>query len=402
MRHKSSLRREPAGHRISVQIWLVMDADRVVRAAAAVLGKPLRDPGDLSGSERSAVLRCTLPDGGSVVVKAYPQTRAGRRGCAAEAAGLEFSSTLPSGGSGPRLLGLDREIPLVVMSDLGSAPSLADLLLGSSQSAAVRAWLDWSVACGRLAAASAGCQDQFLRIRGQYGGAPDSRWLSDCVLKTADLVVPLGIDVPAGLAADLADVVAGWEHGYQVFSPGDICPDNNLVTAAGIRFVDFESAEFHSVFLDAAYLRMPFSTCWCVLRMPPGLAAAGESAYRREVVTAFPDLASDAAWEAGALRASAAWTIHAMSYLLDRAVSGDASMNDDVAAAPGRRQLLRYRWQTLGDQLGAAGALPALAELMRRLLSATEHWRALALPLYPALRLITDDGSDDEPSSVMR
>jgi hypothetical protein len=91
-----------------------------------------------------------------------------------------------------------------------------------------------------------------------------------------------------------------------------------------------------------------------------------------------------------------------MSYLLDRAVSGDASMNDDVAAAPGRRQLLRYRWQTLGGQLEAAGALPALAELMRRLHSATKHWRALALPLYPALRLITDDGSGDEPSSVMR
>jgi hypothetical protein len=100
--------------------------------------------------------------------------------------------------------------------------------------------------------------------------------------------------------------VAGCEHGYQVFSPGDICPDNNLVTAAGIRFVDFESAEFHSVFLDAAYLRMPFSTCWCVLRMPPALAPAGESAYRREVTAAFPDLTSDVAWEAGVLRASAA------------------------------------------------------------------------------------------------
>jgi hypothetical protein len=112
---------------------------------------------------------------------------------------------------------------------------------------------------------------------------------------------------------------------YQVFSPGDICPDNNLVTDAGIRFVDFESAGFQSVFLDAAYLRMPFSTCWCVLRMPPGLAAEGESAYRREVVKAFPDLASDAVWEAGVLRGSAAWTIHAMSYLLDRAVSSDAS-----------------------------------------------------------------------------
>jgi hypothetical protein len=357
-----------------------MDARQAVRAASAVLGRPLSGPTDLGGSMRSAVLRCLLPDGGSVVVKAYPQTEAGRRACGAEAAGLEFISAMPPGGYAPRLLGVDREAPLVVMSDLGRASSLADLLLGSSQPAATRAWLDWSVTCGRLAAASAGCQDQFIQI----SDAPDSYWLRDRVLNAADLVVPLGIDVPAGLAADLAEVVAGWEHGYQVFSPGDICPDNNLVTADGIRFVDFESAGFHSVFLDAAYLRMPFSTCWCVLRMPPGLAAEGESAYRREVVMAFPDLMSDAAWEAGVLRASAAWTIHAMSYLLDPAVWSDASMDDGFAAAPSRRQLLRYRWQTLADQLG--GELPALAELLRRLLSATEHWRAPDLPLYPAMR----------------
>lgn len=78
-------------------------------------------------------------------------------------------------------------------------------------------------------------------------------------------------------------------------------------------------------------------------------------------------------------------TIHAMSYLLDRAVSGDASMNDDVAAAPGRRQLLRYRWQTLLDALTAADGLPALAELMRRLLVVAEPWQTPVLPLYPSL-----------------
>ena len=69
----------------------------MVRAAAAVLGKPLCDPIDLGGSERSAVLRCALPDGGTVVVKAYPQTEAGRRGCTAEASGLEFIAAAPAG-----------------------------------------------------------------------------------------------------------------------------------------------------------------------------------------------------------------------------------------------------------------------------------------------------------------
>jgi hypothetical protein len=206
------------------------------------------------------------------------------------------------------------------------------------------------------------------------------------VLSAADLVAPLGMAAPAGLEADLADAVTVLDSGYQVFSPGDICPDNNLITADGVRFVDFESAGFHSVFLDAAYLRMPFSSCWCVLRMPAWLTAAGEKAYRAEVAAVFGDLKSDAVWEAGLLRARAAWTLHAMSYLLDRAVRSEESMNEPVAAAPGRRQLLRYRWQMLADALSAADEMPALRELMSGLLAATEHWQAPGLPLYPALR----------------
>jgi hypothetical protein len=361
-----------------------MDVNQTVKAASAVLGKPLSDPADLGGSERSAVLRCMLPGGGSVVVKAYPETEAGRYACAAEAAGLEFTATIPPGEYAPRLLGVDREVPLVVMSDLGSAPSLADLLLGSLAADAGRAWMDWARTCGRIARVSADRPQQFARIHAEYGGGPGSRWLQRVVPTAAELVAPLGIEVPSGLAAELADVVTCCADGYQVFSPGDICPDNNLITASGVRYVDFEDAGFQSVFLDAAYLRMPFSSCWCVLRMPPALAAEGEEAYRREVTAVFPGLASDARWDAGVLRGCAAWTIHAMSYLLDRALGADASMNDEAAAAPGRRQLLRYRWQTLGNQLAAAGQLPALAELMRSLLDATEHWQASALAIYPA------------------
>jgi hypothetical protein len=377
----------------------MMDDD-VLRAAADVLGERLGDPVDLGGSGRSSVVRCSRLDGGEdVVVKAYPQTTQGWRGFAAEAAGLAFCGLddVGPGAFAPRLLGVDREFPLVVLSYLAGpespepglqrAPSLADLLLGPSASAAVGAWLDWAAACGRLAAVSAGKQEDFARLRAEYASYED--WggrVRDIVLSAADLVAPLEVAVPGGIEEELADVVRVFDCDYQVFSPGDICPDNALVTAEGIRFVDFESAGFHTVFADAAYLRMPFSSCWCVLRMPAGLAAAGEKAYRAEVAAVFGELKSDAIWESGVLRAMAAWTVHAMSYLLDRAVRSEQSMNEPIAAAPGRRQLLRYRWQTLAEALSAADELPALSELMSRLIVATEHWQAPVLPLYPALR----------------
>jgi hypothetical protein len=49
----------------------------------------------------------------------------------------------------------------------------------------------------------------------------------------------VGITAPARLADDLADAAAILAPGgCQVFSPGDICPGNKLVTASGIRFAD--------------------------------------------------------------------------------------------------------------------------------------------------------------------
>ena len=56
------------------------------------------------------------------------------------------------------------------------------------------------------------------------------------------------------------------------------------------------------------------------------------------------------------------------------------------ASGPHVRQILRYRWQSLLDQLEAEGELPALAAAMRALLEATAGWRAGHLPLYPAFR----------------
>jgi hypothetical protein len=59
---------------------------------------------------------------------------------------------------------------------------------------------------------------------------------------------------------------------------------------------------------------------------------------------------------------------------------------DDVRPSPTARQLLRYRWQTLAEELDSAGEMPVLGELMRRLLAATGGWDVPRLPGYPAFR----------------
>ena len=143
-----------------------------------------------------------------------------------------------------------------------------------------------------------------------------------------------------------------------VFSPGDICPDNNLLTPGGVRLIDFEASGYHAVFLDAAYLRMPFSTCWCVFRLPPELRDAAEARYRAQATRIWPELADDGTWEQGVRRAVAAWSLNSMWWLLGWALTSDASLEPGAVATPRTRQLMQHRWQVLEGELEAGGSFP--------------------------------------------
>jgi hypothetical protein len=362
----------------------------IVAAASAAAGRALSDPAGLSAGDWSVVLRCLdLAAGSTVIVKAYPRTSEGASSFSAEAAGLEFASSAGSG-LAPEFLAADPGRQVVVMSDLGASASLADALLGDSPDAARSALLQWAAAAGRLAVAGRGRQREFDALKHRYlAGRPDERHsagLPARVLAAAEQAATVGVRAPAGLEAELRQVSAATESGaYAVFSPGDVCPDNNLMTPAGIRFVDFEEAGYHSAFLDAAYIRMPFSTCWCVFRLPAEPSAAAEAAYREQACLVWPELADDAIWQPGIRRAVAAWTLSSTSWLLRRSLAADAPMNADQVS-PYTRQLMRYRWQSLLAELEPAGELAAVASLMRSLLAATTGWQAPALPLYPAFR----------------
>jgi hypothetical protein len=372
----------------------------VVSAASAALGRPLSAPASLpGGSDRSLLLRCADPGcpgpgpgrcgpaGGTVVVKTYPPTADGADSFAAEAAGL----TLAAGtGLAPELLAADPELLVLVMSDLGTGPSLADLLLGDVTGDAAEAVLGWARACGELSAATAARVAEFAGLRARYArggtGSAFPAFLPESILAVPERAAALGVAAPDGLDADLAEVARAVQPGgFDVFSPGDLCPDNNLVTPAGVRLLDFEAAGIYSVFLDAAYIRMPFSTCWCVFRLPPRLSQDAETAYRQLVCRAWPELADDQVWAAGVRRGVAAWSMNSMGWLLGAAIRGDRPL-DEERTAPRTRQLMRYRWRVVLGELDGSGELPALAGLTRSLLAATDGWQAPDLPLYPAFR----------------
>ncbi|MEU8270909.1 hypothetical protein AB0B89_27585 [Sphaerisporangium sp. NPDC049002] len=352
--------------------------EAILRAASDVAGVEIFDPIDLGGSSRSTVLRCRTAAGGSVIVKAFTSEPEALRAFTGEAAGLSLRL------AGPELLGVDASVPLVVMKDLGDAPTLADVLLGDDPKAAVDGLLAWARGLGRLAAGSVRRRADLARMWTMYDkGMPswgDDPWIARNAAELLTLLTAAGIAVPPGLPEELAGIGTAGGERYPAFTPGDTCPDNNLLTPDGLRLLDFEGACFQSVFMTAAYCRMPFSSCWCVFVLPAGLAEEIEQAYRAEVVDTYPALADDAVWRAGVREAIAVWTVEATVRLLPRTAE-DKPLHRTRRPAPTMRQLLRHRWEmasTLDD-------FPAFAETMRLLLAkVAEEWNVSPLPGYPA------------------
>lgn len=329
------------------------------------------------------VLRSRTDDGKQVIIKAYRDEPEALACFTAESAGLAFS------GYGPQLLAVDTSIPLIVMSDLGVAPSLADVLLGDSPDAARSGLLSWATGYGRIAASTIGRQEELAALRSRYDrGQPDwggARWIVERIDALPEVLGILGVVAPEGLDDDLARIAELAEpECYPVFSPGDICPDNNLLMADGLHVLDFEGSGYHPVFLDAAYARMPFATCWCVFRLPRRISAEIENAYRACVIGGYPELRDDQIWAPNVCRAMAAWTLDITVVLVPRVAESDRPMHSHRTPVPTVWQLLRYRWESLAAELDEAAELPAFAGLCRRLLAATEHWPVDQLPLYPA------------------
>jgi hypothetical protein len=110
------------------------------------------------------------------------------------------------------------------MEDLGTGPSLAELLLGPDQDRAESALRAWASTLGTALAAT-------LR-----SGAPaEQTKLTAGLVPLTSLAAELAVPVPAGLDDDAAFVEDALSAAspWLAYCPGDTCPDNNRVGADG-------------------------------------------------------------------------------------------------------------------------------------------------------------------------
>ncbi|MHA6794888.1 hypothetical protein ACVGVM_15455 [Pseudonocardia bannensis] len=362
----------------------------------------LADPEDLGGSARSVVARArvarnpfSMPR--TLVVKHYLSEPEPDRPDPFhyEVASCQLFTALPAEvRTSPVIIAHDSDARLLVLEDLGRSSTLADKLFGPDPAAAQRDLLSWARALGRMQAATAGRENDFgalLRRLGERAWrdpvADDAR---AALAGLPDLLESaLGVRAhPAAIqqAHDTARLLGGTR--YRAFSPSDTCPDNNLVTSRGVRFVDFEWGCFRDVALDAAYFRVPFPACEASFALPEGMSEAMLEAWRDEIASVWPDLDDPTRLERRLLNAQLLWVWLCTWWLLPRILVRDTMIGPDAGRSPRISTALADYWRRLGEAAAAEG-LDATAQLAVTVTGALRERYTDApavLPLYPAFR----------------
>jgi hypothetical protein len=367
-------------------------------------GVVLADPEDLGGSDRSVVARArvahnpfSLPR--TLVVKHYLGDPDPDRPDPFhyEVASCQLFTALPTDARpSPVLIAHDPQTRLLVLEDLGRSSTLADKLFGPDPAAAQRCLLGWARALGRMQAATAGREHDFgalLRRLGERAWrdpmADDAR--AALAGLPALLDAELGVTVPAATldqAHQTARLLGGTR--YRAFSPSDTCPDNNLVTSRGVRFVDFEWGCFRDVVLDAAYFRVPFPGCAASFALPPGTAEAMLEAWRNETAAMWPDLDDPETLDGRLLAAQLLWVWLCTWWLLPRVRLRDAPVGPDAGRSPRISTALSHYWAELG-RAATRGGLDATAELADAVGAGLRERfpdTPAELPVYPAFRSV--------------
>ena len=163
-------------------------------------------------------------------------------------------------------------------------------------------------------------------------------------------------------------------------------PQHAVDTDDGLVLLDFEGAEYRHLAWEAAYLTVPWPSCWCSWRLPDAVVARALTVWQQAVAPACP-AATAAPFQDDLVRATLGWVFISTGWFLAAALEGDPPPSD-----PGRRHLIPTRCALLQHRLRLAAQqettlLPALRDLAAQTLKVTlQQWGPHPLPLARAFR----------------
>jgi len=361
-----------------------MDHDQLLRSGVESLsGHRVQAWERLKSSPRNVVVRATLDTGDSIIVKAPTPTGLGG---VRERAALQVLDALGVPGV-PRLVAAGNNPRLLLLEDLGHGPSVADHMLGDDPARAAESVRRWAESVARVQGHSLTSGERFgAALSDVEPGAPldtSARHPMDAAKTLAELLPPLGVD-PVTAALDEFVSTAQLDEGPHALTPGDACPDNNVERDGRLALIDFEQAEYRHVAWEAAYLAVPWPTCWCSWRLPEEVTDAALAAWRA-TLTPFLPPGSVAGLAEAVRRATVAWALLTTAWQLPQA------MTDDAPAPPKLRGLRPDRRAVIQHRLSVAVARTPPSSDLHRLAAETLHavrdrWGACELALAPAWR----------------
>jgi hypothetical protein len=361
--------------------------DALGAVGALLPGVRIEEAGTLRRTERSEVLRVrAVRPGGTgpemLIVKVFPEAG---EGWARESAAL---AAAPAGAPVPRLVAASADPAVVVMTDAGAGPSVAEVLLGDDAAEARTAVGRLAAALGTLHLSTRDVRDGFgAELAARSGGTvPESAmpgFVTGAVSALTGFCDQFGVQIPDGALPELADLPGRLSvAGPAALTLADACPDNNVRRGDGYVLIDFEEAEWRHIAWDIAYLTVPWPSCWCSFRLPADVTQHALARYRAAIAGQLA-YADTPAFEQDVALATTGWAFVSVSWFLGAALGEDRPLHDAAAGLPTRRAVILHRL----DNARNAPALPALAEFAARLRAELVlRWGEMPLGLAPAFR----------------
>ncbi|MBA0044737.1 kinase [Mycobacteroides sp. LB1] len=352
------------------------------RAGATVT---LAEPEDLGGSGPAIVIRVravqnpfALPK--SMVIKQVPEGGSDAS-VLREVVSYQFANSLTAKHRpGPELVAYDIAERLIVLTDLGAAPTMAELLAERNRAAINHALMAWAQALGRMHVATVGREGDFAALLRRIDVKKTDVDPAQQRVGGSEAIAPLlqilrseySLDVSKTLVSRIQQTAVLFEKGgVRAFSPSEVAPDNILVTEHGVRILDYEWGGFRDIVLDIAHALTVY---------PEFLGAADREevaelddamteAWRSDVASIAPALADDDTLARRILDARLTWVWLATHEYFTL----DVDLDDDTVVfgnpAPSHTALLG-RWiglhaaaERVGDRGVAAHAADVIAGL---------------------------------------
>lgn len=274
-----------------------------------------------------------------------------------------------------RIIAADIDAGLYVTEDLGTGPSLGDLLAGTTQPEAAKGLLAFAVVLGRMHAATAGLEGEYYRRRRLLGPADPIRYrtcLGEFFLEDAARGIlnarVSGQTAPRQAQVEMRAILAALARpeGFLALSNGDPCPYNCIVSNGAARLFDFELAGYRHAMLDVAYLHLGFHWCYRPGRVPPEVLSEAETAYRLEASAGIPAALDESVYQRALTAAAAAWAMLSASMVVVHLDGGGA-----LEAAGAARHVATVREYLAMSGRGAC--FPALSHWISELVTAFER-----------------------------